>query len=212
MMKLILVRHGETLFNALGLTQGWCDSPLTKKGKEQAARLAEQLKEYEIKEAYSSTSDRAYDTGEIVLGDRPLELVRDKRLKEMNFGVFEGTPTPLRPMVVSSMRKQQGAEEPQGKGMFRIMEGYSDYEGEDAADVIKREMEFLADHVREDDDTILIAGHGLSLSGLVHYLAEDSVAENFPDFQMMGNATAVILEYQHGCYTMIDWIKGEEKK
>lgn len=33
---LYLMRHGETLFNQLGLIQGWCDSPLTTNGKQQA--------------------------------------------------------------------------------------------------------------------------------------------------------------------------------
>ena len=42
-MRLILVRHGETWFNQVGLTQGWCDSPLTEKGQAQARRLKELL-------------------------------------------------------------------------------------------------------------------------------------------------------------------------
>lgn len=201
-MKIIMVRHGETLFNALGLSQGWCDSPLTKKGREQAGRLAEALRGYQIDEAYSSTSDRAYETGEIVLGDRNLEIRRDKRLREMNFGVFEGTPNTLRPMVVPSLNLRRTDRTP--ADLLTAGEGYAQYEGEDGKDVLERELSFLADHVREDDSTILIAGHGLSLSGLVHYLAEDSLKERFPDFFMLRNASAAVLEYRNGTYSVID--------
>lgn len=203
-MKIIMVRHGETLFNALGLTQGWCDSPLTEKGKEQAGRLAQALREYPIQEAYSSTSDRAYDTCEIVLGGRDLEIRRDRRLREMNFGVFEGTPNALRPMVVPSMKRSRGTMN--AAELLTAGEGYAKYQGEDGKEVLERELDFLADHVREDDSTILIAGHGLSLSGLIHYLAEESLKERFPEFFMLRNASAAVLEYGKGTYSVIDLI------
>lgn len=201
-MKIIMVRHGETLFNALGLTQGWCDSPLTKKGRAQAAKLAEALRDYPIDEAYSSTSDRAYETGEIVLGDRGLEIKRDKRLREMNFGVFEGTPNTLRPMVIADMGSRMASMS--AAELLTAGEGYARYEGEDGQDVLDRELDFLAEHVREDDSTVLIAGHGLSLSGLIHYLAEESIREKFPDFFMLHNASAAVLEYRGGTYTVIE--------
>lgn len=90
MSKLYMMRHGQTLFNVLKRKQGWCDSPLTELGIEQAKRAGEELRERGITfdHAYSSTSERACDTLELVVPGMPYERV--KGLKEWNFGKFEG--------------------------------------------------------------------------------------------------------------------------
>lgn len=44
-MKFIFVRHGKTHFNEINLTQGWCDSPLSKLGVKQVENMSLQLKE-----------------------------------------------------------------------------------------------------------------------------------------------------------------------
>ncbi len=94
-MKLLLIRHGKTYFNELDLTQGWCDSPLSEIGMSQAKALAQKIKDIAIDEAYSSTSERAYDTLEIALNNPFMTIKRDRRLKELNFGYFEGQPNSL---------------------------------------------------------------------------------------------------------------------
>ncbi len=90
MSKLYLMRHGQTLFNVLRRKQGWCDSPLTEEGIEQARVTGEWLRTRGITfdHAYSSTSERACDTLEIVVPGMPYE--RMKGLKEWYFGKFEG--------------------------------------------------------------------------------------------------------------------------
>ena len=86
------VRHGQTLFNVLGRMQGWCDSPLTELGKQQAQSAAEYLHDVKLNAAFCSTSERCMDTARIVLAGRDdVPLHFDKGLKEMNFGTFEGT-------------------------------------------------------------------------------------------------------------------------
>lgn len=92
---LYILRHGETLFNVQHKTQGWCDSPLTARGIEQARMAGRMLVErgLEFDALYSSTSERCCDTLELALeagwgSMRP--YVRCKGLKEHNFGVFEG--------------------------------------------------------------------------------------------------------------------------
>lgn len=91
MRKLYLVRHGQTLFNLKGRAQGHCDSPLTDLGIEQAKMAGKFFKDHNIKfdEAYSSTSERACDTLELIT-DLPYKRV--KGLKEWNFGMMEGEP------------------------------------------------------------------------------------------------------------------------
>ena len=65
---LYLVRHGQTVFNVRRKIQGWCDSPLTELGRAQAGVAAEYFRSRGITfdHAYSSTSERACDTLEIL--------------------------------------------------------------------------------------------------------------------------------------------------
>ncbi len=98
MADLYIMRHGQTLFNKHKMIQGWCDSPLTELGIEQAKQVASYFKAHNITfdHAYSSTSERACDTLEIVTeGKMPYE--RLKGLKEWNFGKFEGQTENINP-------------------------------------------------------------------------------------------------------------------
>ena len=61
------VRHGETLFNVLDRMQGWCDSPLTQHGIQQALEARQQLLPITLNRAFSSTSERCIDTANIIL-------------------------------------------------------------------------------------------------------------------------------------------------
>ena len=87
MKKLYLVRHGQTLFNELHMTQGWCDSPLTELGKKQAKEAGRSLRNVDFSAVYTSTSERTSDTAELIT-DKP--YTRLKALKEIYFGLYEG--------------------------------------------------------------------------------------------------------------------------
>ena len=64
--------------------QGQVDIPLAPKGIEQAQMTAEGMKEIPFDHIFSSPLKRAYKTAQIVRMDRPIEIVRDDRLKEMS--------------------------------------------------------------------------------------------------------------------------------
>ena len=92
-LTMYLVRHGQTLFNRRQVVQGWVDSPLTDLGVAQARKAAEQLRARPLVALYSSTSERAGDTAEIIAAHHPgIPLVRTKGLKELHFGELEATP------------------------------------------------------------------------------------------------------------------------
>ena len=55
-MKIYLVRHGQTLFNQQKKVQGWCDSPLTQEGIQQAIAVSKTLQSIPFEYAYSSTA------------------------------------------------------------------------------------------------------------------------------------------------------------
>lgn len=88
-MKLYIVRHGQTLFNLMGRIQGWCDSPLTQKGIEQAKNLRLFFNDIPLSAGYYSGSERAGDTLELILNGRNIPIKKDKRLKEVYFGEYE---------------------------------------------------------------------------------------------------------------------------
>ncbi len=86
---LYVMRHGETLFNKVKKIQGWCDSPLTKQGMQQAKCAGRYFKENGIvfTHAYCSSAERTADTLELVC-DLPYQ--RLKGIKEKGFGLYEG--------------------------------------------------------------------------------------------------------------------------
>jgi broad specificity phosphatase PhoE len=91
-MKLILIRHGETLWNKEGRIQGLSDVDLNDAGIEQARRLAFSLQDTTIGAVHASPLKRAYRTAEIInsFHGRRIEVHAD--LMEMDQGDFEGVP------------------------------------------------------------------------------------------------------------------------
>jgi 2,3-bisphosphoglycerate-dependent phosphoglycerate mutase len=92
MAKLVLVRHGQSLWNLEDRFTGWVDVPLTEKGREEARRAGERLQEIRFAVAYTSVLTRAQETLEIilsVLGQRP-PVIRDQALNERHYGDLQG--------------------------------------------------------------------------------------------------------------------------
>ena len=86
MIRVWLVRHGETQWNAEHRFQGMSDIELTDRGREQAKELAERLGDRRFETVWSSDLVRAVETADIVFGgSRP-----DERLRELDFGDIDG--------------------------------------------------------------------------------------------------------------------------
>ncbi len=85
-MRLFITRHSKTLWNQEKRLQGWKDSPLTNQGIKDALLLKERIKTLSIDYCYSSPINRAKQTSEILFD----QVILDERLKEMNFGIYEG--------------------------------------------------------------------------------------------------------------------------
>ena len=90
MTTLVLVRHGETDWNADGRLQGQTDRPLSDHGRRQAGQLAEELEGEELEAIYCSDLARARETAEIVGERLGLEVVLDSDLREKDWGTWEG--------------------------------------------------------------------------------------------------------------------------
>ncbi len=89
-MKLILIRHGETLWNKEGRVQGTSDIELSDIGTSQAGLLASSLKNQHIEAIYSSPLKRALQTAQIINEFHSLQINTYKELMEMDQGIFEG--------------------------------------------------------------------------------------------------------------------------
>lgn len=89
-MRLLLIRHGESLANAEGRLQGHLDIPLSDRGRKQAERLAERLSKLGVDALYASPLRRAAETAEIIGAQLGLALQDRTALKERNVGELEG--------------------------------------------------------------------------------------------------------------------------
>ena len=99
MTTLLLVRHGETDWNAAGRLQGQTDRPLNDLGRRQAARLADELEGDGIDAVYASDLARARETAEIVADRLGLPVRLEPGLRERDWGTWEGLTASERAVV-----------------------------------------------------------------------------------------------------------------
>lgn len=85
-----IVRHGQTDWNAEKKIQGHRDIPLNDTGRKQAREVGEKLASIPLTAYYSSDLQRAYETAQIIVNSKNIEIRMDNRLKERNFGPWEG--------------------------------------------------------------------------------------------------------------------------
>src|SRR5579872_5083599 len=91
MANLVLVRHGLSTYNKIGLWTGWDNPPLTDEGKEDARKAGEVLKSFKFDYAYSSVLERAINTLKIILStinQANLKIIETPNLNERNYGVY----------------------------------------------------------------------------------------------------------------------------
>lgn len=182
--SLYILRHGETLFNVQNKTQGWCDSPLTDRGVEQARIAGRTLaaRGIEFDRLYSSTSERCCDTLEYALaagwGAVP-SYERRKGLKEMNFGAFEA--------------KDQFLER------FPHGDFYANYGGESQDQALERFSHELQDIMRnaQPGQNVLVVSHGGVGVMLFHAMVPDPEPGSVP----FGNCICYHYTYEDGAFT-----------
>jgi probable phosphoglycerate mutase len=88
--KLVVIRHGETVWNKEGRQQGHLDSNLSDLGKLQAQAIASALARVTFHALYSSDLGRAFETAKIIANHSNLQITVDSRLRERNLGISQG--------------------------------------------------------------------------------------------------------------------------
>src|SRR3954468_1628143 len=92
MSKLVLIRHGQSLWNLENRFTGWIDVPLTEQGRAEARRAGQLIADLKFDVAYTSVLTRAQETLALVLeagGQRP-PIIRDQALNERHYGDLQG--------------------------------------------------------------------------------------------------------------------------
>jgi len=166
MAKLVLVRHGKSAWNKLGLWTGWTDVDLTEDGINEAKTAGEELKDIHFDIAYTSLLKRAQDTlKEIktVIGQSDLETVESGALNERDYGSYTGKNK-------WDIQKEVGEER-----FLRIRRNFDEPipGGETLKDVYNRTIPYYESDILprlEKGKNVLVAAHGNSLRALVKYL------------------------------------------
>lgn len=90
MTEILLIRHGETAWNAIKRLQGHLDIPLNEEGERQATALGRALREESLDVIISSDLQRARQTAQAIAAPRGMEVKVDRGLRERCYGGFEG--------------------------------------------------------------------------------------------------------------------------
>jgi alpha-ribazole phosphatase len=151
MTKIILIRHGETVWNREMKYQGHADIELTAAGMEQARLLAQSLAKEKIHAVYASDLCRAVNTAEQVAGKHNLPVQSMPEFREINFGEWEGlTYEKINKQSSSSMEK-----------LFSHPDEVVIPGGETFREVKERAMEALGKLVTlHGDENIAVVSHG----------------------------------------------------
>lgn len=150
MTKVILIRHGETIWNSGGRFQGHSDIALSPIGIKQAELLAARLSHEKIDAIYASDLSRAYETAQCVAGNM-LSVKRIPGLREICFGLWEG-------LTFAEIEDRWPALL---KRFFARPEEVGIPEGESFDDVQKRSVAAVDDILsKHKGQTVVIVAHG----------------------------------------------------
>ena len=166
------VRHGKTLFNTLGRMQGQCDSPLTEEGIAEAEDTASALRKIRFDHVFCSSSERAWDTAKIIIGNRDLKPVLMKGLKEFDFGELDGEL-----FSVMNDRIQP----------HRMADDWTDVGGENVSLFEERITPAFDEIISQcrDGNNVLIVSHGSFfmhlMKTILHYDQQEYIARMFAE-------------------------------
>ena len=197
MTPVILIRHGETLWNQQRRMQGHSDSPLSETGVRQARQLALRLKQFSFSTLYSSDSGRAHHTARSVAEVTGHDIVLEPRLRERHFGVFEG-------LTGSEIEASFAVDYARFKSRDQafVIPG-----GESALQFRTRVLaclhEIAGRHARE---LVVVITHGLVLDAM--YRAALGISPELPRIHELVNAGINRLRYESGAWHIEVWADG----
>jgi len=215
MIKLVLLRHGESLWNLENIFTGWTDVGLSDKGVQEANTAAQALKKegFTFDVAYTSVLKRAISTLWLVLGGMDLEWIpvnRSWRLNERHYGALQGlnkleTVQKYGQEQVLVWRRSYDTPPPSLEKTDQRFPGndlrYKDLKTEELPlteclkDTVDRFLPYWLKTITpslKEGKRVIIAAHGNSLRALVKYL--DDVSDQ--DIVKLNIPTGIPLVYE----------------
>lgn len=162
-MRLILVRHGETMWNLENRILGHTDVDLTEKGRKQAERLGVALKDEEVTAIYSSSLRRARETANEIVRYHNLEVIADDAFMELDAGDLDG-------LTFEEVMKKYGEflKEWANDASSLKVPG-----GESIAEVQRRAWSAVNKLVDiHADETVIVVSHSLAIQSMINKALE----------------------------------------
>ena len=168
-MKMYIIRHGQTPWNARKCLQGRSDVDLNENGIYLAELTGKALRDVTFDMAFTCPLIRAKHTAQCILAGREVPIIEDERLIEISFGIYEGC-----------CYAEENRQVPQQwiENFFHAPQDYvAAPGGESLDDVEKRTRDFMEDICSRkelQDKTILVSTHGCALRGLLNSIRESN--------------------------------------
>jgi broad specificity phosphatase PhoE len=166
MTEVVYETHSTSLDNELGLATGWNQGELSERGLEQAREMGTRHVARSIDIVYASDLKRAVQTADIAFGERGIEIRHDARLRECNYGAWNGAPVEK----IHADRIRYLDEPHPG--------------GESYRDVVDRMREFLHEVGAEKAGSVVLIAHRAPWYAMEHLLNGVALEKVIPgDFE-----------------------------
>lgn len=185
---LVLIRHGESLYNRKGLWTGWHDIALSAKGKREAEKAASVLLDIKFDMAFTSDLKRAYETLEIIkteLKHFDLPTIAHHAYKERHYGIYTGKSkweikNQIGEVKFNKLRRAWDEPIPEGETLKNVYERVIPHFIENVYTMLK------------NGKNILIVAHGNTHRAIIKYL-ENLTHEEIAEVEM---ATGEVIVYK----------------
>lgn len=199
MTILVLIRHGQSLWNAENRFTGWTDIDLSKKGENEAKAAGEKLENVSFDVVHTSALMRAQRTAEIIIKHnkkaQDIPTYKDERLNERHYGSLQG-------LNKTETAEKYGAEQVH---IWRRSFDISPPDGESLKMTAERTLPYFKEDVLKhlnEGKNVLISAHGNSLRSIVMHI-EDISKEDIVKLEIQTGVPRTY-EYKDNIFTKIE--------
>ncbi|MDE0953899.1 MAG: 2,3-diphosphoglycerate-dependent phosphoglycerate mutase [Candidatus Poseidoniales archaeon] len=199
MAILVLIRHGQSLWNAENRFTGWTDIDLSKKGENEAEEAGKKLENITFDVVHTSALMRAQRTAEIIIQHNKISkdapTYKDERLNERHYGSLQG-------LNKTETAEKYGAEQVH---IWRRSFDISPPDGESLKTTAERTLPYFKDDIvkhLDEGKNILISAHGNSLRAIVMYI-ENISKEDIVKLEIQTGVPRTY-EYKNNTFTKIE--------
>ena len=199
-MEIYIVRHGETIWNEKKLLQGRTDIELNENGRRLAKITGENLHDTAFDVVYSSPLVRAYETAQLIIGDRNIPIIKNDLIKELCFGSWEGQNMSML-LKDDNQAFKYFFKEPH---LYRATEG-----GETLEQLCERAAAFMTEYIEpleKKAERVMIVAHGAINKALMMHVKKHEM-KDFWAGGLQKNCNVIILDYTDEKYKIIDETK-----